>query len=100
LFIPYYWVCNNCRNDNLILSRRKDQIVITTIVTNPVVRYEQRNDQIVITTIVTNPVVRYEQRKDQIVITTIVTNPVVRYEQRKDQIVSDPFFVHTLSLGL
>ena len=40
-------------------------------------------ERITITTIVTNPVVRYEQRKDQIVITTIVTNPVVRYEQRK-----------------
>jgi hypothetical protein len=40
----------------------------------------------VITTIVTNLVVRYEQRKDQIVITTIVTNPVVRYERRKDHL--------------
>jgi hypothetical protein len=39
----------------------------------------------VITTIVTNPVVRYEPKKDQIVITTIVTNPIVRYEQRNDQ---------------
>ena len=53
-----------------------DQIVITTIVTNPVVRYEQRKDQSCDYDN-TNPVVRY----DQIVITTIVTNPVVRYEQ-------------------